>query len=434
MALWYRHQYHASMIGQFFTPEIVARAMYRLARVRPEQRIIDPSCGDGVFLRSSPKGCEVFACEMDSRYRGAVETLLPKRRIVFGDALTELTPLWGTFDLVVGNPPFSAQANLERRPGVLCGYDTGAGRASQCLEVLFLELFVKLAKPRGRIAIILPDGPLSNVPFAHVREWLLRQARIEVIASLPRNTFNETTAKTSLLIAQKLPPSHQPHREATRLLVCRELQALEALGVGREQALAGEWNSVVLADAADWRPEAHHGKQSFRKNERTIRLGDLCQMRTGFARYGANRELFDEPSKKRTLLLRAKNFLPEGGLRLASNLAYIRNEGAMFRKEAIVRPGEILFVRVGAGCYGRTALVPIRLRAQADDWLHVLSPHPAVNGNDLVDWLNGAQGRAAIRRIAKGVGALSVSKSSLAELQIPSSVCRPGGLTSARLS
>lgn len=422
------------MIGQFFTPDVVARAMYRLARVRAEQRIIDPSCGDGVFLRCSPRDCEVFACEMDSRYRAAVEALLPKRRIVFGDALTELTPLWGSFDLVVGNPPFSAQTNLERRPGVLRGYDTGAGRASQCLEVLFLELFIKLATPRGRIAIILPDGPLSNVPFAHVREWLLRHVRIEVIISLPRKTFSETTAKTSVLIAQKLSPAHQPHREPTRLLVCRELQDLESLGFGREQPLACAWNSVVLADATDWRPEAHQGKQASRKSETTVRLGDLCKMRTGFARYGANRELFDEPSKDRTLLLRAKNFSPEGGLRLTSNLAYVRNEGTMFRKRALVQPGEILFVRVGAGCYGRTALIPTHLQAQADDWLHVLTPHPDVNRSGLVDWLNGAQGRIAIRQIAKGVGALSVSKSSLAELRIPSTVCRPTGPHKAQLS
>ena len=337
------------MIGQFFTPEVVARAMYRLARVRSGQRIIDPSCGDGVFLRCCPGDGELLACEMDERYRAAIEALLPKRQIVFGDALTELAPLWGTFDLVVGNPPFSAQAHLERRSGVLRGYDLGAGRASQCLEVLFLELFVKLAKPRGRIAIILPDGPLSNVPFAQVRAWLLQRARIEMIVSLPRNTFGATTAKTNIVFAQKLPPSHQPCREPTRLRVCGELPELEALGLGREQASAAEWTSVVLADTADWRPEAHVSHDAHR-DEETIRLGDICQMRTGFARYAGDREMFDKAAANRTLLLRAKNFSPEGGLRLTSNLAYIQNQGAMFREAALVRSGEILFVRVGAGC------------------------------------------------------------------------------------
>ena len=145
-------------------------------------------------------------------------------------------------------------------------------------------------------------------------------------------------------------------------------------------------------------------------------------MRTGFARYAGDREMFDKAAANRTLLLRAKNFSPEGGLRLTSNLAYIRNQGAMFREAALVRSGEILFVRVGAGCYGRTALVPARLRAQADDWLHVLTPRTGVNGGGIVGWLNSTDGRTAIRRIAKGVGAVSVSKSSLADLRIPARV------------
>ena len=409
------------MIGQFFTPEVVARAMYRLARVKQGQRIIDPSCGDGVFLRCCPGDAELSACEVDGSYRAALEALLPKRRVVIGDALTELAPLWGTFDLVVGNPPFSAQAHLERRPGVLSGYDLGAGRASQCLEVLFLELFVKLAKPHGRIAIILPDGPLSNVPFAQVRAWLQRRAHIETIVSLPRNTFGATTAKTSILIAQKLPPSDRPCREPTRLLICRDLSELESLGIGPEIAADAKWSSAILADSADWRPEAQPSHATHREEE-TIRLGDICQLRTGFARYAGDRELFDAPAADRTLMLRAKNFSPEGGLRLTGNLAYIRNDGAMFRKAALVRPGEILFVRVGAGCYGRTALAPEHLLAQADDWLHVLTPRTGINGDGIVGWLNSAEGRTAIRRIAKGVGTLSVSKSSLADLRIPAHV------------
>ena len=242
-----------------------------------------------------------------------------------------------------------------------------------------------------------------------------------MIVSLPRNTFGATTAKTNILFAQKLPPSHQPCREPTRLRVCRRLSELEALGIGREQISDAEWTSAVLADAADWRPEAQVSHSAHR-DEETIRLGDICQMRTGFARYAGDREMFDQSAVDRTLLLRAKNFSPEGGLRLTSNLAYIRNKGAMFREDALVRSGEILFVRVGAGCYGRTALVPARLRAQADDWLHVLTPRAGVDGAGIAGWLNSIEGRTAIRRIAKGVGALSISKSSLAELRIPARV------------
>lgn len=172
------------MIGQFFTPGLVAECMFHLAGVRPGDRVIDPSCGDGSFLRTAPRGLELHGCEIDPRYASISSRMVPGKRLVAGDALSALLPDWGTYDLAIGNPPFSAQASLEKRADLLRGYDLGAGRKSQCLEVLFLELFWKLVKPNGKIAIILPDGPLSNRPFHYVRDWLLHRAHVESIISL----------------------------------------------------------------------------------------------------------------------------------------------------------------------------------------------------------------------------------------------------------
>jgi hypothetical protein len=85
----------------------------------------------------------------------------------------------------------------------------------------------------------------------------------------------------------------------------------------------------------------------------------------------------------------------------------------------MVKAGEILFVRVGAGCYGRTALIHECLEAQADDWIHILTPVVKVDAKGIIEWFNSESGRAAVRKLAKGVGTLSVSKKSLAELRVP---------------
>ena len=392
--------------------------MFRLAGVRSGQKVIDPSCGDGVFVRNAPQSCENFGCEIDSRYGGIVSPLLKTGNFIAGNALTSLLPLWGTFDLAIGNPPFSAQANLEKRPQILQGFDFGFGRPSQCLEVLFLELFLKLVKPRGRIAIILPDGPLSNRPFKYVRDWLLCRARVEAIVSLPRGIFTKTSAKTNILIAQKLSPAHQPYREPTALLVCDEMNELKPLALADWQEMDDRWQKVVLADESDWRPEAHHSKTPAFFSD-SVKLGDVFRLRTGFALYGKQRELLDLPGRDGVLLIRAKNMAPEGGLRLTQNCGYINRHGDAFCEESAVQPGEILFVRVGAGCYGRTALMPRGLEAQADDWIHVLTPAENVDCEGLVEWFNSEEGRGQIRRLAKGVGTLSISKASLAEMRIP---------------
>jgi len=454
------------MIGQFFTPEPVARFMYRLAKARAGQRVMDPCCGDGAFIRAAPAGCEVFGCELDKRFHAALKKLLSPHRFIPGDALTELRPFHETFDLVIGNPPFSAQAHLESRPEVLQQYDLGSKpfassrlscsplRHSQCLEVLFLELFWRLAKPGGRIAIILPDGPLANGPFAYVRRWLLERAQVEAIVSLPRGVFPRTTAKTNILIAQKLPrPVGQTllSGRSTLLRVCNDLRELAAISTTEDTEHTETkklnprsplsavpcipcvpWFPVVLSNHSDWRPEAHIARDA-RDEDRTIRLGDLFTLRTGFARYGDRRELFDSPARDRIPFIRAKNLLPAGGLRLDANLVFISRNGLMFRKAAVVRPGEVLFVRVGVGCYGRAAVVPPGLVAQADDWIHILTPRAGVDAQAVADWMNAAEGRAEVRRLAKGVGTLSVSKASLASLRVPARCWRRKNTSIRRL-
>lgn len=403
--------------------------MFRLANARSGQKIIDPSCGDGVFVRNAPQGSDIFGCEIDPQYYDLVSQLVRKNRFFTGDALTSLLPLWGTFDLAIGNPPFSAQANLEQRSEILQGFDLGFGRASQCLEILFLELFLKLVKPRGRVAIILPDGPLSNRPFQYVRDWLLCRAHVEAIVSLPRGIFTRTSAKTNILIIQKLVSAHQPYREPTSLFVCDDVSALKPMSLSDWQTAGDHGQNVVLADESDWRPEAQNsGRVSFSDG---VKLGDVFRLRTGFALYGKKRELFDSPSRDRILLIRAKNIAPEGGLRLNVHCGYINRHGDAFCEESLVRPGEILFVRVGAGCYGRTALIPPGLKAQADDWIHVLTPMADVDCEGIVGWFNSHEGRDQLRRLAKGVGTLSISKASLAELRIPEQLIRSNDLVLA---
>lgn len=83
------------------------------------------------------------------------------------------------------------------------------------IEILFLERFIQLAKPDGWIAIIIPDGILTNSNADYVREFVSKRTKIEIIISLPRNTFKDagTNAKTSILFLRKLKESEKSERE-----------------------------------------------------------------------------------------------------------------------------------------------------------------------------------------------------------------------------
>lgn len=73
------------------------------------------------------------------------------------------------------------------------------------IEILFLERFIQLARPGGWIAIIIPDGILTNSNSHYVRKFVSEKARVEAVVSLPRDAFKNvgTTAKTSILFLQK---------------------------------------------------------------------------------------------------------------------------------------------------------------------------------------------------------------------------------------
>lgn len=73
------------------------------------------------------------------------------------------------------------------------------------IEVLFIERFIKLAKPGGWIAMVIPDGILTNSNLSYVREFITHKCILEATISLPRDTFKaaKTNAKTSIIILKK---------------------------------------------------------------------------------------------------------------------------------------------------------------------------------------------------------------------------------------
>lgn len=83
-------------------------------------------------------------------------------------------------------------------------------RTSQSTEVLFLERCYKyLNEDNGYLAIVVPDGILTNSTSQYVRDWLIEKFRILAIISLPQHTFSHVKAgvKSSVLFLKKHPKS-----------------------------------------------------------------------------------------------------------------------------------------------------------------------------------------------------------------------------------
>ncbi len=126
------------------------------------------------------------------------------------------------FDYVLTNPPFGSTIKLTEQAYLKYfnlgvkevnwidrkqknKFDLGA-RDSQSTEVLFIEQCYRFLKPGGMLAIVVPDGILTNSSGQYVRDWIDEHYRIISVVSLPQDAFkaNDAGVKSSVIFLQKL--------------------------------------------------------------------------------------------------------------------------------------------------------------------------------------------------------------------------------------
>lgn len=223
-----------SGMGQYFTPKEVIDVIVRMMSPNVRELVIDPFCGSGHFLTSALDHVRKSHGRADKLFHEFAFTRLhgiEKSDRMVRIAMTDMR-LHGdghsnirctdallpfdnypdlyreTFDLVTTNPPFGvdlpAEALHQFGP-----FELALDRKSAIsLEIVALERCLQLLKPGGRLAIVIPDGILSNKNTQYVRDWLVERAVIRAIVSLPSDTFSPFGAniKTSILVLTKLRP------------------------------------------------------------------------------------------------------------------------------------------------------------------------------------------------------------------------------------
>jgi type I restriction enzyme M protein len=238
-AFVYRHQ--RGDRGEFFTPHPIVRLAVEMIAPRPNETVIDPACGSGGFLiqtisyvcrhypdiekadyvREHIRGIEfnpdiALSAMIRLAFEGGTGS-----EIICTNALIEDKRFDSEFDIVLTNPPFGSKGKIKDQR-ILSSYllarrwnkigddkweATRSVLAGQSPEILFIEKSLKLLRPGGRMAIVLPDGLLQNVSNSHIRFWVRSQAKVLGVVSIPQEAFVPygTGIKTSLLLLQKLP-------------------------------------------------------------------------------------------------------------------------------------------------------------------------------------------------------------------------------------
>src|SRR6202007_3473210 len=86
------------------------------------------------------------------------------------------------YTLVMANPPFAGSLDYENTAKDLLQIVK-----TKKTELLFLALFLRLLKPGGRAAVIVPDGVLFGSSNAHktLRRILVENQKLDAVVSLP---------------------------------------------------------------------------------------------------------------------------------------------------------------------------------------------------------------------------------------------------------
>ena len=146
--------------------------------------------------------------------QGLRQAKLTAKRIPENEPLTDDDHAWEyfenlKFDVILANPPFAGEMKDRK---MLVHYELAKRALKRAKDkapkeerdVLFIERILKMLKPGGRAAIVLPQGKFNNSSLAFIREWILKKARLLAVVGLHPNTFKpHTGTKTSVLFIQK---------------------------------------------------------------------------------------------------------------------------------------------------------------------------------------------------------------------------------------
>ena len=395
------------ILGQFLTPPEVAKFIIQFISPR-RRRGIDPSCGDGVFLKAlSEVGfSEIIGIDTDIEVLKKLE--LPKAKLFHGDGLRPFGDIDNKADVVVSNPPFSAKYGRITDQAILSLYKLGKGRKSQAVEILFLERFLQLASSKGRIGIILPAGIFSSLPLRYVREFILEQTRVLGIVSLPRNIFRgKTSSKTCILFLEK----GKKNSGKSFLGIAESLEDLPKLLEAYINRTESEkpfafWKKLSADSFEPFKGLKHRGLPKLEEF--------IHEMFSGRTEYGERRVFCDHgipfTSAKTVTWL---------GVDFTKDRKFIQPGSIMDKKRAHTKVGDVLFVRVGVGCSGRVAVVTDPLEeGVADDWIYIIRPY-RISPFYLALFFATCFGKSQLEALKRGVGTVTIPQKLLKEIRLP---------------
>lgn len=188
----------------------------------------------------------------------------------------------GSFDVVIGNPPYGALFSEDELKYFKAKYTTSIWRGESYL--LFVERALKLLKNTGLLGYIIPDT-LLNLGFTQsLREYILQNSKLQEIVSLPSNVFAEATVDTILLLTEKADKKPNFHLSNVSVKTFGKREAISSVKNPRTQFFVKtkEWY-----DHKSFNLQANSDEKSIIRNlvKGKRKIDDVAEMYSGVKTY-----------------------------------------------------------------------------------------------------------------------------------------------------
>ncbi|QXE01731.1 Eco57I restriction-modification methylase domain-containing protein [Terribacillus sp. DMT04] len=187
-----------NLYSSYYTKsEFITDYMIEMLNLNETHSVLEPSAGDGVFIDALLKqkpNTNIDAYDLNPQ---AIDVLNNKYdgysniQVVESDTLLDMELdmkvfMNGDYDRVIGNPPYGAWQDYEKRAKLKNIYK---GFYVKETYALFLLRCISLLKENGVLTFIIPDTFMNLHMHRNLREFLLLNTKIHEILMIPSKFF-----------------------------------------------------------------------------------------------------------------------------------------------------------------------------------------------------------------------------------------------------
>ena len=366
------------------------------SKLQSVSSVVDLGFGDGSLSKAVNSHFPLayfYMVDIDDSMCDGIEQFSKKMDVVNADVTSDIfadgaKALAGHFDYSICNPPYEQ---------IICSYAhrqlllhnrfvKTANMKRLSMAVIFLVYNLMFLKESGKLSILLPDGILTRKDYQPVREDIIENYHIERIIQVSDNSFEQTEARTHIVILSKKSKGNKRVR----------------VGLSDSDGKIIDEMFVAPKGLVNRMDYAYHkwGKGFFYGY--SINNHSAIEIKRGHHSFKELRENGNLP------------FFHSVDFKDRVSLSFDDNKYESYQNPVVAREGDILMCRVGKRCVGKIAYVAkgsivvsdciYRIRVSEDNRMR------------LIHFFNSSEGEEWIRIMSHGVCSKVISKIDLQTL------------------